>query len=42
MIKEVVSAIKGASGQIDDDTVLSKFFRTLLLVYTIRVSTSKS
>ena len=38
-IKEVVSAIKGATGKIDDDTILSKVLRTLLPVYAIRVST---
>ena len=38
-IKEVVSAIKGATHQIDDDTVLSKVLRTLLPIYAIRVST---
>ena len=38
-IKEVVSAIKGVDGAIDDDTILSKVFRTWLLVYAIRVST---
>ena len=27
-IKEVVSAIKGATGEIDDDTVLSKVLKT--------------
>ena len=37
-IKEVVCDIKGATGHIDDDTVLSKVLRTLLLVYVIRVS----
>lgn len=37
-VKEVVSAIKGASGQISDDTILSKVLRTLLHVYAIRVS----
>ena len=37
-IKEVVSAIKGATGHIDDDTLLSKVLRTLLHVYAIRVS----
>ena len=36
-IKEVVSAIKGTTGQIDDDTILRNFLRTLLLVYAIRV-----
>ena len=37
-IKEVVSAIKGVTGQIDDDTMLSKVLRILLLFYAIRVS----
>ena len=36
-IKEVVSAIRGADGKIDDDIVLSKVLRTLLHVYAIRV-----
>ena len=38
-IKEVVSAIKWATGQIDDDTVLRKVLRTLLPIYSIRVTT---
>ena len=38
-IKEVVSAIKGANSQIDDDIVLSKVLRTLLPIYAIWVST---
>ena len=38
-IKEVVSAIKGVDGTIDDDIVLSKVLRTLLPIYAIRVST---
>ena len=37
-IKEVVSAIRGVDGIIDDDTILSKFIRILLHVYDIRVS----
>ena len=37
-IKEVVSAIKGAIGQIDDDIVLKKVLRTLLSIYAIKVS----
>ena len=37
-IKEVVSAIRGYDGKIDDDTVLSKVLRTLLPIYAIRVS----
>ena len=38
-IKEVVSAIKGATSHIDDDTLLSKFLRMLMPIYAIRVST---
>ena len=38
-IKEVVSAIKGAIGHIDDKFFLSKVLRTLLPIYAIRVST---
>ena len=37
-IKEVVNAIRGATGKIDDDIVLRKVLRILLLVYAIRVS----
>ena len=37
-IKVVVSAIRCLSGQLDDDTVNSKFLRTLLPIYAIRVS----
>ena len=37
-IKEVVSAIKGVDGAIEDDIVLRKVLRTLLPVYVIRVS----
>ena len=36
--KEVVSAIRSVDGLIEDDTMLSKALRTLLLVYAIRVS----
>ena len=36
-IKEVVSAIRGATGHIDDDTILSKVLITLLPIYAIRV-----
>ena len=39
-LKEVVSAIKGATGHIDDDTILSKVLRTLLPIYAIRVSST--
>ena len=38
-IKQVVSAIRGATSHIDDDIVLSKVLRTLLPIYAIRVST---
>ena len=38
-IKEVVSAIRGATGQIDYDIVLSKVLRTFLPIYAIRMST---
>ena len=37
-IKEVVSAIKGATHHIDHETILSKVLRTLLSVYAIIVS----
>ena len=37
-IKDVVNAIRGAIGIIDDDTILSKVLRTLFPVYAIRVS----
>ena len=37
--KEVVSAIRGATSHIDDDTILSKFLRTLLPIYAIIFST---
>ena len=37
-IKEVVSAIRGVDGVIDDDTILSKVLRILLPIYAIRVS----
>ena len=38
-IKEVVNAIRGANGKLDDDTMLSKALRTLLPIYAIRFST---
>ena len=38
-IKEFVSAIKSATGKIDDDTILRKVLKTLLPKYIIRVST---
>ena len=37
-IEEVVSAIRGVDGLIDDDTILIKVIRTLLPIYAIRVS----
>ena len=37
-IKEVVSVIKGATSQIEDDTILRKILRTLLPIYAIRFS----
>ena len=37
-IKEVVSAIKGATSHIEDDTVIRKVLRKLLPIYSIRVS----
>ena len=36
-IKEVISAIRGSNGLIDDDTFLSKVLKTLLPIYAIRV-----
>ena len=36
-IKEVVSAIRGATSQIEDDIVLNKVLRTILPIYAIRV-----
>ena len=38
-IKEVVNTIRGATDNLDDDTVLTKVSRTLLPTYAIRVST---
>ena len=38
-IKYVVNVIRGATGKIDDDNVLSKFFRTLFPISVVRVST---
>ena len=38
-IKEVVSVIRCLSGQLDDDTINSKFLRIFLPIYAIRVST---
>lgn len=37
-VKEVVSSIRCLSGQLDDDIFNSKFLRTLLPIYAIRVS----
>ena len=36
---KVVNAIRGAIGNIDDETILRNFLRTYLLVYAIRFST---
>ena len=38
-IKELVNTITKANGKLDNDIVLSKFLRTLLPIYAIRVST---
>lgn len=38
-IKEVVNAIKGKIGNIDDETMISKVLKILLPIYIIRVST---
>ena len=37
-IKDVVNAIRGAIGKIDDETILRKVLRTLFPIYAIRVS----
>ena len=37
-IKDVFNAIRGATGTIDDDTILRKVLRTLLPIYAIRFS----
>ena len=34
-----MSAIRSATGHLDDDTILQKLLRTLLPIYVIRVST---
>src|SRR5271156_723681 len=38
-IKEVVNAIRGVGGVLEEDKVVSKILRTLLPTYAIRVST---
>ena len=38
-IKDVVNAIRGATGKIDDEIILRNFLRALLPIYAIRVST---
>ena len=38
-IKEVVGAIRSATGNLDDEIVIRKFLRTFLPIYAIRVST---
>ena len=37
--KEVLSAIRSATGHLDDETIISKVLRTLLPIYDIRVLT---
>ena len=37
-IKAIVSAIRASGGEIKDKTIISKFLRTLLPIYAIRVS----
>ena len=38
-VKVSVSAIKTSRGDIKDETIVSKVFKTLLHIYAIRVST---
>ena len=38
-VKVVVSAIKDSGGDIEEEIVVSRFLRTLLLIYVIRFST---
>ena len=38
-IKEVVNAIRGSEGKIDEETMIRKVLRTFLPIYSIRVST---
>ena len=37
-MKEVVSAIRSLGGQLEEEIVISKYLRTLLPIYAIRVS----
>ena len=37
-IKEVVSAIRSETSHLDAETIISKFLRTLIPIYAIRVS----
>lgn len=37
-IKEVVNAIRGENGAIDDETIIGKVLRTLRLIYAIKIS----
>ena len=37
-IKDVVNAIRGSTGKIDDETIVTIFLRKLLPIYVIRVS----
>ena len=38
-LKQIVNAIRGATGKIEDETMINKILRTLLPIYSIRVST---
>ena len=37
-VKEVVNAIRGSNGKIDDVNMIRKALRTILFIYAIRVS----
>ena len=38
-IKDVINEIRGATGKIDDETILRKLLRTFLPIYVIKIST---
>ena len=38
MVQEVVSAIRSLGGQLQEETISRKYLRTLLPIYSIRVS----
>ena len=40
-VKEGVNSIRGSNGNSDDEYVISKVLRTLLPIYSIKVSTIK-